>query len=73
MAVVGGSAPAGRRHELKGHSDQSTQRLGILRYRLLIDIEDEEAKVCQNGTLEGALGDPASPPFPLRLPTIVPP
>ena len=40
---------------------------------MLIDIEDEEARVCQNGTLEAALDDPAGPPFPLRLPTIVPP
>ena len=39
--------------------------------RLLIDNEGEEGVVCQNGTLEGALGDPAGPPFPLRLPTIV--
>ena len=29
--------------------------------------------MCQNGTLEGVLDDPAGPPLPLRLPTIVPP
>ena len=44
-----------------------------LRYILLIDIESYGEKVCQNGTLEAALDDPAGPPFPLRLPTVVPP
>src|ERR1035441_8276434 len=41
--------------------------------RLMIDIEGEEGLVCQNGTLVGHLSYAASPPFPLRSPTVVPP
>ena len=44
---------------------------------MLIDIEGDEGKVCQNGTLEATLDHPGAPPFPppspLHSPSVVPP